>query len=77
MRDLHQTDSVLASRSDARAQAGSQSEYMPYLPASSSPFAPEGVDPAELVWAETVAPGGYTHQVAGPRVTAAVRRPDG
>ena len=63
MRDLHQTDSVLASRSDARAQAGTQSEYMPYLPASTSPFAPDGVDPAQLVWAETVAPGGYTHKV--------------
>ena len=63
MRDLHQTDSVTASRSDARAQAGSQSEYMPWLPASTSPFAPEGVDPADLVWAETVAPGGYTHRV--------------
>ncbi|WP_267422278.1 urea amidolyase associated protein UAAP1, partial [Curtobacterium sp. GC_Cur_3] len=55
--------SVTASRSDARAQAGSQSEYMPWLPASTSPFAPEGVDPADLVWAETVAPGGYTHRV--------------
>ncbi|MBF4590877.1 urea amidolyase associated protein UAAP1 [Curtobacterium sp. VKM Ac-1395] len=63
MRDLHQTDSVTASRSDARAQAGSQSEYMPWLPASTSPFVPEGVDPADLVWAETVAPGGYTHRV--------------
>ncbi|WP_144715258.1 urea amidolyase associated protein UAAP1 [Curtobacterium pusillum] len=63
MRDLHQTDSVTASRSDARAQSGSQSEYMPYLPASTSPFAPDGVDPAQLVWAETVAPGGYTHKV--------------
>lgn len=63
MRDLHQTDSVTASRSDARAQAGSQSEYMPWLPASTSPFVPDGVDPADLVWAETVAPGGYTHRV--------------
>lgn len=63
MRDLHQTDSVLASRDDARAQAGARSEHMPYLPASTSPFAPEGVDPAQLVWAETVAPGGYTHKV--------------
>lgn len=63
MRDLHQTDSVTASRSDARAQGGATSDWMPYLPASSSPFAPEGVDPADLVWAETVAPGGYTHKV--------------
>ena len=63
MRDLHQTDSVTASRSDARAQAGTTSDWMPYLPASTSPFTPDGVDPAELVWAETVAPGGYTHRV--------------
>ncbi|KTR03591.1 urea amidolyase associated protein UAAP1 [Curtobacterium luteum] len=63
MRDLHQTDSVTASRSDARAQAGATSDWMPYLPASTSPFTPDGVDPAELVWAETVAPGGYTHRV--------------
>lgn len=63
MRDLHQTDSVLASRSDARAQAGSQSDHMPYLPASTSPFAPADVDPSALVWAETVAPGGYAHKV--------------
>lgn len=63
MRDLHQTDSVTASRSDARAQAGTTSAYMPYLPASTSPFVPDGVDAAGLVWAETVAPGGYTHKV--------------
>jgi len=63
MRHLHQTDSVTASRSDARAQAGGQAEFMPFLPASTSPFAPDGVDPAQLVWAETVAPGGYTHRV--------------
>lgn len=63
MRDLHQTDSVTASRSDARAQAGTTSDYMPYVPASTSPFAPDDVDPAALVWAETVAPGGYTHRV--------------
>nr|WP_269326559.1 urea amidolyase associated protein UAAP1 [Kineosporia mesophila] len=36
---------------------------MPYLPASSTPHPPEGVDPSTLTWAETVAPGGYTHKV--------------
>jgi uncharacterized protein len=58
-----QTHSVIAARADARAQDGRSAEYMPYLPASSSPVAPDGVDPATLVWAETVAPGGYTHRV--------------
>lgn len=63
MRDEHQTDSVGASRADARAQGGRTSKWMPYLPASSSPFAPAGVDASALTWAETVAPGGYTHKV--------------
>ena len=61
--DQHLTDSVLNARADARAQGGRTSEWMPYLPASSSPVRPDDVDPARLVWAETVAPGGYTHKV--------------
>ncbi|MEU4236857.1 urea amidolyase associated protein UAAP1 [Actinoplanes sp. NPDC026619] len=63
VRAEHVTDSVLSARDDARAQTGLNSEWMPYLPASSSPFVPDGVDPAGLTWAETVAPGGYTHKV--------------
>lgn len=59
----HLTDTVRNAREDARAQAGRTSEWMPYLPASSSPFAPEDVDPGTLTWAETVAPGGYTHRL--------------
>lgn len=51
--------SVGAARSDARARA-TQSAWMPYIPAASTPYPPEGVDPAGLVWSETVAPGGYT-----------------
>lgn len=62
-RAQHTTDTVLSARSDARAQGGGTSEWMPFLPASSSPGAPAGVDPALLVWAETVAAGGYTHKV--------------
>jgi urea carboxylase-associated protein 2 len=34
---------------------------MPYLPPSTAPFRPEGVADGDLRWAETVAPGGYTH----------------
>jgi urea carboxylase-associated protein 2 len=36
---------------------------MPVLPASSWPSPPDGVDADRLVWAETVAGGGYTHKV--------------
>ena len=60
--DEHVTDTVRNARADARAQNGLTNPYMPYLPASTSPFAPAGVDPAKLTWAETVAPGGYTHR---------------
>ncbi|MFG1664166.1 urea amidolyase associated protein UAAP1 [Streptomyces sp. Y7] len=63
VRDLHLTDSVRNARDDARAQGGQAGEWMPYLPASATPHCPPGVDPAALVWAETVAPGGYTHKV--------------
>lgn len=61
--DLHQTDSVRASQADARAQAALTSEHRPFRPASTSPHIPGGVDPGALTWAETVAPGGYTHKV--------------
>jgi len=61
--DGRDTASVLAAREDARAQGDRVSDWMPYLPASGSPHAPDGVDPATLTWAETVAPGGYTHKV--------------
>lgn len=47
-------------RADARARAA-RSEWMPYLPPSTAPFRPEGVADDDLRWAETVAPGGYTH----------------
>ena len=59
----HSTDTVLNARADARAQGGQVSDWMPYLPASSSPFCPDDVDPDTLTWAETVAPGSYTHKV--------------
>jgi uncharacterized protein len=62
-RDAHLTDSVVNARADARAQGGQTSEWMPYLPASSSPSCPPGIDPSSLTWAETVAPGGYTHKI--------------
>lgn len=59
----HETDTVGAARADARARAGRVAEAMPYLPASSTPFPPAGVDADLLIWAETVAAGGYTHKV--------------
>jgi len=60
--DLHRTDSVSSSRADARSQEDATSPYRPYRPASTSPHVPVGVEASALTWAETVAPGGYTHK---------------
>ena len=59
----HETDTVALARADARAQGGRVADAMPYLPASSTPYPPHGVDKAALTWAETVAGGNYTHKV--------------
>ncbi|HWU46751.1 MAG TPA: urea amidolyase associated protein UAAP1 [Humibacter sp.] len=61
--DVHQTDSVLASRADARSRADRTSDFRPYRPAAASPHVPHGIDADSLSWAETLAPGGYTHKV--------------
>jgi uncharacterized protein len=59
----HETGTVRSARADARAQGGKVAGAMPYLPASSTPYPPPGIDPATLTWAETVAGGNYTHKV--------------
>lgn len=69
LRDTYALADVSAARRDARSRAQA-SEWMPYLPPSESPFAPAGLDPRRITWAETVAPGGYTHLrvAAGTRI---------
>ncbi|WP_406692158.1 urea carboxylase-associated family protein [Saccharopolyspora sp. ID03-671] len=57
------TATTYGAREHARAQEGATAEAMPVLPASAWPTPPEGVAPESLVWAETVAGGGYAHKV--------------
>jgi urea carboxylase-associated protein 2 len=64
-----QTATPLGARAHARAQSDTVVEHMPTVPASAYPSVPEGVDPHRLVWAENVAPGGYTHKVLAPGTT--------
>ncbi|MBY0393744.1 MAG: DUF1989 domain-containing protein [Novosphingobium sp.] len=47
-----------AARDHARAQGGTVVEAMPILPPT-APDLPEDVDASDLLWEETVAPGGY------------------
>ncbi|MFE0630302.1 urea amidolyase associated protein UAAP1 [Streptomyces sp. NPDC058864] len=50
-------------RDHARAQEGTRADAMPVLPAADWPQPPSGIEPPDLVWAETVAGGTYTHKV--------------
>ena len=57
------TASAYGARDHARAQEGTTVDAMPVLPASSWPTPPEGTAAEDIVWAETVAGGNYTHKV--------------
>ncbi|MDV5143910.1 urea carboxylase-associated family protein [Streptomyces sp. SBC-4] len=58
-----ETASTHGARDHARAQQGTRVDAMPVLPASSCPAPPDGVAAEDVVWAETVAGGNYTHKV--------------
>jgi len=47
----------------ARAQAGTSVEAMPVLPATRAAHLPPGVAPEAMLWAETIAAGGYTSKI--------------
>ena len=46
-------------RAHARAMAGTRVESMPTVPATAAEDRPEGVAAEAMLWAETLAPGGY------------------
>jgi len=71
------TASTYGARDHARSQAGQVVTVMPVLPASSWPTPPEGVDARDLLWAETVAGGSYTHLRVGRGTTVRLRDLDG
>jgi urea carboxylase-associated protein 2 len=48
-----------AARTHARAQGGTRVEAMPTLPASATENLPAGVAATDMLWAETIAAGGY------------------
>ena len=54
-----QTADPKGARDHARAMAGTFVEAMPTLPASAVADPPPGVAAADMVWEETLAPGGY------------------
>jgi hypothetical protein len=70
-----QTATTSGARDHARAQADAVAPYMPIVPAHRA-AAPTGVERARLVWAETVAPGGYAHKVVAPGTTIRLSDPE-
>jgi urea carboxylase-associated protein 2 len=64
-----QTATTSGARDHARAQADALAAHMPIVPPRRMSPPPDGVDPARLVWAETVAPGGYAHKAVAAGTT--------
>jgi urea carboxylase-associated protein 2 len=59
------TANPYAAQAHARAQAGTVAEAMPTVPATAAIDLPAGVTAEEVVWDETIAPGGYaSRQIA-------------
>ena len=56
---MSQTADPYAAQAHARAQAGTRVEAMPTVPATESRDRPPGVEPADMLWDETIAAGGY------------------
>jgi hypothetical protein len=49
-----------SAQAHARAQGGTRVEAMPILPPAAASERPEGVPADAMLWAETIAPGGYS-----------------
>jgi urea carboxylase-associated protein 2 len=64
------TASTYGARDHARAQAGTRAATQPTVPATSVPDPPDGVDPRDVLWDETIGAGGYATRVVprGARV---------
>lgn len=71
------TATTAGARTHARAQHGRTAEHMRHVPASSAPNPPDDVPAERLVWAETVAPGGYTTAVLARGTRIRLTDPEG
>lgn len=71
------TATTTAAREHARAQAGTITDAMPVLPASTWPNPPAGIAADRLTWAETVTGGRYTSKVLARGTRIRLRDIDG
>lgn len=56
---LSTTADTTGAREHARSQAGRVADTQPTVPAPTLAHPPEGVDPADVLWEETIGAGGY------------------
>ncbi|HWI70461.1 MAG TPA: urea amidolyase associated protein UAAP1 [Baekduia sp.] len=63
------THTTHGARDHARAQGGTVVEAMPTVPPTAWPAPPDGVDAADLTWAEVVGGGNYTNKVVARGTT--------
>jgi urea carboxylase-associated protein 2 len=61
--DTSVTASTKGARDHARSLAGARTRFQPVIPASHATDLPPGIDPARVVWEETIGAGGYTARV--------------
>jgi len=62
---MSDTANPYAAQAHARAQAGTRAEAMPTMPTTDAVDLPQAVAAADVVWDETIAPGGYaSRQIA-------------
>lgn len=57
------TATPLKARDHARAMAGTVVRAMPTIPPTAAKDLPHGVKAPEVVWDETIGPGGYAHRI--------------
>ncbi|WP_101524634.1 urea amidolyase associated protein UAAP1 [Nocardioides houyundeii] len=71
------TSTTAGARDHARAQEGTVVDAMPTVPAAGAGALPEGVVADQVVWAETIAGGGYGHRVLAAGTTVRLTDPTG
>lgn len=71
------TATTRGARDHARAMGSTVVEAMPTVPPSHATGLPDGVDAADVVWAETIAGGGSSSRVLARGTTLRLEDPDG
>jgi urea carboxylase-associated protein 2 len=73
----HDTSALAGARAHARAQAGAAATTGPTVPATGATGLPAHVDPAAVVWDETIGAGGYAARLLRRDAVLRIEDPEG